>query len=785
MKNLSIKFQLFGSLLFPVVALLIFSTNLLLDKISVSSEMEKYAKATELSVKISNLVHETQKERGGASAGFLGSKGTKFKDTLAKQRVLTLEKLNDVKEFTKDFKFEDYNDGFNSFYKQGMSELDRLSNIRTRVDGLQISVQEEVAYYTKINALLLNTVGEIGKMMSDTGLAKSLNAYANFLLSKERAGIERAVLSNTFAADKFGKGGMYEKFIVLVTEQNSYLESFKLTAGKDFVKFFEETVQGEPVDKVNEMRESAYKNHATGGFGGVDAPYWFATITQKINLLKKTENYFADQILLEMKEKLSAANKTKALFLTLFAISLVSLIILMFVIVKVVLMNINRLSASVHDLTSGNGDLTKRLIMKEKNEVRVLYDSINDFVENIDVNLSNTLTHVSKAGGDAVVPLISIVSDTTLSAHNSYEVSNQVSAASQEMSDTINEIASNVHEASRLMQEAVDVASTGKSRIDNVNNSSSEVQAVMNDLKMQINNLQQEAERIGDVVSVINDIADQTNLLALNAAIEAARAGGEAGRGFAVVADEVRKLAEKTQQSTSEIASVINKVRTDVMDTVANTDSASDAIARQSEDIAGGVSETFETIVDSVENVNGNMESIAAAMEEQTATTVEISESIKTVAKDASLMLNKSEDLSEATNLIVNALHMMDDEFAKFKLSNKAIPLIRAKIAHAVFLSNVQRTVQDSSFTFKVTNHHECGFGQIYYNEVKDVFGEYKEYSDIEPLHKKVHEFGIEIVNAASNQSVATQQDSYEGFRHVVGEMMVKLNILIDKINSK
>ncbi len=245
---------------------------------------KKYAKATELSVKISNLVHETQKERG-ASAGFLGSKGTKFKDTLAKQRVLTLEKLNDVKEFTKDFKFEDYNDGFNSFYKQGMSELDRLSNIRTRVDGLQISVQEEVAYYTKINALLLNTVGEIGKMMSDTGLAKSLNAYANFLLSKERAGIERAVLSNTFAADKFGKG-MYEKFIVLVTEQNSYLESFKLTAGKDFVKFFEETVQGEPVDKVNEMRESAYKNHATGGFG-VDAPYWFATITQKINLLKK------------------------------------------------------------------------------------------------------------------------------------------------------------------------------------------------------------------------------------------------------------------------------------------------------------------------------------------------------------------------------------------------------------------------------------------------------------------------------------------------------------------
>ena len=88
MKNLSIKFQLFGSLIFPVIALLVFSANLLVEKIHISNEMGKYSKATELAVKISNLVHETQKERG-ASAGFLGSKGAKFGDTMSKQRQLT------------------------------------------------------------------------------------------------------------------------------------------------------------------------------------------------------------------------------------------------------------------------------------------------------------------------------------------------------------------------------------------------------------------------------------------------------------------------------------------------------------------------------------------------------------------------------------------------------------------------------------------------------------------------------------------------------------------------
>lgn len=777
MKNLSIRFQLFGSLLIPVIALLIFSFILLMEKIEIKGEMEKYSLATELAVKISNLVHETQKERG-ASAGFLGSKGKKFGDTLKKQRQLTDNRLAILEDAIEEFDFDEYDFRFTSSFKEGMNQISKLKTIRGSVDSLSISVQEEVAYYTKFNSLMLTSVGQIGYMMTNSDLSKELNAYANFLLSKERAGIERAVLSNTFAADKFGKG-MYEKFIILITEQKAFLKSFELSAIGDFIEFYKNTVQGEPVEKVNEMRDIAFKNHITGGFG-VDATYWFATITKKINLLKKTEDHFAEMILAEMNDKLKGAKIAEILYFSLFGVSVLSLFILMYVIVKVVLKNINRLSLSVEDLTKGNGDLTKRLEMKERNEVRTLYDHINEFVSNIDGNLSNTLTHVSKAG-DAVVPLISIVSDTNLSAQNSYEVAGQVSTSSQQMSSTIQELADNISEASDRMTEAVELAMSGKGIVEAVNRSSDDVSLVMEGLKVQITNLQSEADKIGDVISVINDIADQTNLLALNAAIEAARAG-EAGRGFAVVADEVRKLAEKTQSSTSEITSVINNVRSDVKDTVTNAEKASDAITSQTENITE-VSNSFESIVDSVENVNSHMTSVAAAIEEQTVTTAEIAESIGSVAQDSSIMLEKSKDLSEATALIVNALNLMDEEFAKFKLSNKAIPLIRAKIAHAVFLSNVQKTVQDNTHDFELTDHKTCGFGQIYYSSGKDLYGEYPEYADIEPLHAKVHEFGNDIVAAAKNRSTATKQDTYEGFRHVVDEMIRKLNILIDKLN--
>lgn len=526
------------------------------------------------------------------------------------------------------------------------------------------------------------------------------------------------------------------------------------------------------------MRKAAFDKHLSGGFG-IDANEWFKTITNKINLLKKTEDYFADEILSSMELRKNAAWKAKTVYMVLFILSIVSLGALIFVIVRVVLRNINNLSLSVLDLTKGNGDLTKRLYMKDNNEVRALYDNINEFVENIDHNLSNTLTHVSKAG-DSVVPLISIVSDTNLSAQNSYEMSGQVSTASQQMSETIHDIATNISEATEKMNEAVALASRGQTLIDGVNNSSDEVSLVMEGLKIQINNLQQEAEKIGDVISVINDIADQTNLLALNAAIEAARAG-EAGRGFAVVADEVRKLAEKTQFSTSEIAGVINNVRSDVLDTVKNADKASEAIAGQSEHISD-VSRNFQDIMEAVENVNGHMVSVSAAMEQQTVTTSEIVVSIESVERDASLMLDKSKDLAESTTGIVKALNDMDDEFAKFKLSNKGIPLIRTKIGYAVYLSNIQKTVQDPEHSFDLGDYDSCNFDEIYGADGRKFYGSYHEYNEMVLLHSKVEEFGKEIVQAAKTRSISTCQDSYEGFRHAVNELIRNLNTLIDKI---
>jgi len=676
MKKLSIRFQLLGSLLIPVLALLFFSITLMTEKTAVNSDMKKYHKAVELSVKISNLVHETQKERG-ASAGFLGSKGKKFGDTVRKQRENTNAKLADLKEFTEDFQFDIYNDRFVSFFKSAMGELDKLGRIRSRVDGLNIGVKEEVAYYTKINSDMLNAVGIIGYMVTDSKISKDLNAYANFLLSKERAGIERAVLSNTFAADKFGKG-MYKKFIKLVTEQDSFIASFLITANKDFIRFYKDTVQGEPVEQVAKMRQVAFTKSATGGFG-IEAPHWFATITKKINLLKKTENYFADQILSAMKEKQSSAQSAKILYTVLFVVSLVFLLLLFYVIRKGVLGNIKRLSDGIKDLTSGNGDLTMRLETNEQNEIGELYDNLNDFIGNIDNNLSNTLTQVSHAG-DAVIPLINVVSDTSMSASSSSDMSNRVLAASEQMNTTISEIAQSVVTSTGKMDDALALAEDGKGVITEATDSASEVSNVMHSLKEEINSLKAEAEKIGSVISVINDIADQTNLLALNASIEAARAG-EAGRGFAVVADEVRKLAERTQSATSEIATVVDGMHKDIGKLLQNT-----------------------------ENVQTNMGAVSSNTEE-------LSGMIGTFNKNANRVMYET-------------MHLSNQIFANL-----------AKIDHIIYKNNLYNSVLEGTNTFECVTHTDCRLGNWYdTGKGKETFSDTKGYKDLLRPHVAVHE---------------------------------------------
>ena len=254
--KLSIKYRLIIMICIPLIGLLYFSGNDILKKLNLSGEIDKIHNLTEFSTTASSLIHELQKERG-TSAGFLGSKGTKFVKELPSQQNSTTMKLNLFNNFIKNFDAKKYGENFNKLLSEALQDLNKINQIRNSVLGLNIEIKKAIGFYTRINSLLLDAITEIPKMSSDAKIALTFSNYANFLKGKERVGIERAVMSNVFTTGQF-TGDSFNKFSKLVSQQETYMDLFLSFATKSQKEFYLIKMSSPEVKDVNRMRKIAF-----------------------------------------------------------------------------------------------------------------------------------------------------------------------------------------------------------------------------------------------------------------------------------------------------------------------------------------------------------------------------------------------------------------------------------------------------------------------------------------------------------------------------------------------
>ncbi len=319
---------------------------------------------------------------------------------------------------------------------------------------------------------------------------------------------------------------------------------------------------------------------------------------------------------------------------------------------------------SIHDIASGEADLTQQIVVKSNNEIGALGDGFNAFMEKLrtiiggvkdskeilgDVNLG--LQQRIGENGQSIEAIIGDLNDIGSQVENQANSVSQTVSAVEEIAQNIQSLenmietqSSGVVEASAAVEEMIGNISSVNNSVGYmaqsfdalIQNTEAGIQR-QNDVNQRIRNIEEQSKALQTANKTISDIAGQTNLLAMNAAIEAAHAG-EAGKGFSVVADEIRKLSETSSAQSKTIREELLKIEGSINDVVSASQASTDMFV----EVSNSITQTQQLVLQ-----------IKGAMEEQQEGSKQIGDALKLMNDNTSEVRAASHEMAEGNKSIL------------------------------------------------------------------------------------------------------------------------------------